>query len=214
MWHAGGKSWPGGLGLLAALVGFAACAPKIQSFQVRPRRACAGDTVNVVWRAGGDVRLETKPDLPAAGPVARAGSLRVAVQDSTLFRLRIGKTDAYREQGVAVFAPGVEKTIALRTRPLGDTAVVAAASPPVGQWDSLVVIGAARSLAGRPLHVEHAGRSATLPADSAPSEALRGLPMAGSWSVTAPLIGGEVMGDTAHPPPGVLHLGVRLICSG
>lgn len=191
----------------------AACAPKIQHFTVAPQRACAGDSVDVVWRAGSDARLTATPPLAEAPAPAPAGSLRVAVRDTTQFVLQIVGTHTHREQDVAVYQPGGEKIFGVATHRLNDSTLTGAFTSGRGQWDSLTAVGEARSLSGRLLHVEHAGRSATLAADSSWSSAFGGARAAGRWEVTAPLVGEEVMGDTLHPPPSMLRFSAKLICA-
>lgn len=198
-----------------ALLAAAACAPKIHDFSVTPRRVCTGDTVTVAWKASGDARLVTQPELPAAGGLASSGSLRVPVRDTTSFMLvvrRGSRADSVR-QDVAVLSPADEKVLAFRMAPLGDTALTSTETPPEGQWDGVLVVEAVRSLGGRPIHVEHRDRTADLPADSTPSHALRGLPVQGAWTITAPLVGDEAISDPAHRWPAHLHLGLQLACA-
>jgi len=167
----------------------------------------------VVWRAGSDARLTATPPLAEAPTPAPAGSLRVAVRDTTQFVLQIVGTQTRREQDVAVYQPGGEKIFGLATHRLNDSTLSGAFTSEPGQWDSLTAIGEARSLSGRPLNVEHAGRSTTLAADSSWSSAFHGTRAAGRWAVTAPLVGEEVMGDRLHPPPSMLRFSAKLICA-
>jgi hypothetical protein len=200
-------------GILALL--FSSCTPKIQAYSVTPRRVCAGDSVTLAWQASGDVTLVTDPSVAVPAKLANSGSLRLAVQDTTSFMIvarRGSRADSAR-QDVAVLSPKNEKILAFRMQPLGDTALTSTETPPAGQWDSILVIESVRALDGRALHVEHAGQTAALAADSTPSAALRGLPVQGAWTITTPLLDDERIDDPQHRWPAHLRVGLRLACT-
>lgn len=187
-------------------------APSIQSFSAEPRRVCEGDTVMVHWQASGEVRLTTDPEMQIAGSVASTDTVRVAMDERTEFRLDVVGGEDYARQEVLVVTSGQVDTLALRTSPAGDTALVAHDSIPPKKWEDLLRIGTIASLSGRPLTVRHRGREVTLAADTTPSNALQGLKYGGQWKVHAPLVGDERMGDPDNPPPEQFLLLVRHQC--
>jgi len=199
--------------LLPLTLGVLACgSTEIESFTAEPRRACAGDTVEVRWRATGDARLTSDPALPAAEVTAPSDTLHIALKERTLFRLSAVNGQDYAEQEVVIYDGGRQDTLSGSTSPVGDSALVAMFDVPEAVWTDILRIESARSLSNRPLTVRHEGREAVIPADTVASDGLKGMTVGGNWELRAPLVEGEVMGDPDKPPPAHLLLLVNLEC--
>lgn len=185
------------------------------SFEVLPRRICRGDTVELRWDEAEDrARLTARPVVPGTRQVDEEGSLRVALNDTTLFRM-IAVSDgdtATAAHEVAVFSSGVSKRFAFPTAPLGDSSLVAEGTTADGVWAERIRIGRVAGLDGRDVTVQHAGREATLPADSTLLTAFRGTRVGGPWRLVAPILSHEHLGDPRRAPPARLHLRATLLC--
>ena len=79
-------------------------------------------------------------------------------------------------------------------------------------WDWRARVNEVFGRSGRPLVVTHAGRRAVLASDPAGSTVLRDTPLGGDWVIHAPLLPGEVIGDSTHAPPDHLRLLVHFVC--
>lgn len=199
--------------LLPVALGVLACgSTEIESFTAEPRRACAGDTVEVRWQSTGDVRLTSDPTLPAADVTAPSDTLQIALEERTLFRLSAVDGQDFAEQEVVIYAGERQDTLAGSTAPVGDSALVARFEVPEEVWTDILRIRSARSLSDRPLTVRHDGREAVIPADTMASGTLEGMTVGGNWELRAPLVAGEVMGNPDNPPPSQLLLLVNLEC--
>ena len=197
-----------GLGLTLA------CSPQIVSYQAVPRRLCPGNSTLLSWSVKGTATLAAEPGLPGTGDVRSTDSARFTASQTTVFTLTVrrhGKT-VFARQEVTLLDPAAPPTLADTTGALGSDSLQV-----IARWDSTVWDSHARVLevlggSGRELAVGHAGRWALVAADGTPSSTLRDTPLAGDWVIHAPLTGGEVIGDSVHPPPPRLRLAVRFSC--
>ncbi len=200
-----------GLGLCGLAL---ACSPRIASYQAVPRRLCAGSSTLLSWSVKGRATLTAEPALLGTGDVRATDSARFTPQQTTVFTLtvrRLGKTKFARQE-VSLLDPATPPTVADTTGALGADSLQV-----IARWDSTVWDSRARVLevfgrSGRKLAVRHAGRLALVAADDAPSSTLRDTPLAGDWVIHAALADGEVIGDSTHPPPPRLRLGIRFSC--
>lgn len=190
---------------LAAFFATACSTSKIQSFEAEPSRICAGDTVEVRWQATGEARLTTEPDLPVSGTVAGADTLRLALDTTTTFKLvPVGSSRTPDEQEVVVYSGGGEDWVSVpRTSLEGDSLAIGGDSTEPGAWADLLRVTEASNPQAWPVTVQHAGREAVIPPDSA-SDAFRGTTRAGTWQISAPVTDG--------PPPDNLVVVVDLRC--
>lgn len=186
-----------------ALAAFASgCGPQINSFAVTPARACAGDTVTVVYSARGTATLRVTPRRVGAGT------------DTTRYELVVikGRKVTHAAQDVLTYRGAAGDTLVLGpTRRLGGDSVEVAESLGSDDWPDFVVIGELWSASGRPIVAAHAGQVAVLGADAG-STAFDGAPVAGDWDLRAPLLSDERFATPGHSPPDRLRLGVTVRC--
>lgn len=179
-------------GMVVAMSG---CGPKIDRFDVVPVRACVGDSVQVSYVVRG---------TPALSVIRRGGP----PSDTTTYTLTVhrnGKT-AFGQKDVVTFWPSAATIVGFDTRPDGPDSIAAADTLSADRWGDSLPLNSAASLSGRDVRVTHAGHTVLLRADSSASPDVRGLPIAGSWILRAPLLPAESLGVPGHAPPAVLHL--------
>lgn len=196
-----------GLSLALALT----CSPQIVSYEAVPRRLCLGSSTLLRWSVKGNTTLAGEPSLGGTGDVRSTDSARFTPPQTTVFTLtarRRGKV-AFARQEVSLLDPNSPPTIVDTTGALGSESLQVVARWDSAVWDSRARVREVFSRSGRELIVRHAGRVALVAADGAASGALRDTPLAGEWIIHAALADGEVIGDSIHPPPAHLRLGVR-----
>jgi hypothetical protein len=183
------------------LLGLAACGPKINEFNVSPRRVCAGDTVRMTFKTRGT------PHLLAV----RHGT---AVADTTSYVLVAearGK-QAYSPMDVVTFSPRALPRLAFDTDLLGRDSLIAGDTLSAETWPDLLRLDEIFADSGRAVVVRHGGREGIVDPDEEGSADWRGLPVSGAWEVRAPLAAGETPGDPGHAPPRHLYLSFSLAC--
>jgi hypothetical protein len=181
----------------------AGCGPEIFTFDVQPRRVCAGDSVHISWKVRGTPHLES----------ARRTVDSVEIIRYTIVSESHGKR-AVSSMDVITVTPAVPTLLVAETAMLGNDSLVARDSARTAVWHSLVQIGDVGSDSGRQLLVRHGGRDGVIGPDRKGSGVWRGLPVSGAWEIRSGLKRGEIPGNSAHHPP--LHLSIRvgLVCAG
>jgi hypothetical protein len=187
-------------GLTIPLVA-AACGPKIISFDVQPRRVCAGDTVHISWKVRGTPRLLA----------VRRTEDSVDIIRYTIVSESHGK-EARSSMDVITFTPALPTVLVAETDMLGKDSLVARDSARAAVWQALVQVGDVVSDSGRTLRVRHGGREGMIGPGREPSAVWRGLPVSGVWELFSGLKPGEVPGNPAHHPPLHLFLRVGMVC--
>lgn len=170
---------------------------QIDAFEVRPLRACAGDTVTVSWRAEGDVSLAAEPpiaDLDLDGKrLPTTGSKSVHVVRSTRLTLTASRTfkDAHVEADVVV-VPGAPAKPFGGLAACNDTthAVEVSFALDAHQVSASTHVAQLDNANDRALTVTHDGPEETMAAHGT-SVAFRDRPAAGTWRLRAPLGAGE-----------------------
>lgn len=180
---------------LALLTG---CGPKIQEFEVTPRRICTGDTVSVTFKTRGEAHLTT---VRRGGPLADTTTY-------TIVALAHGK-QAYSRMDVITLA--TTQTLAFNTGMLGHDSLVARDSLPAEVWSGMK-IDQIFADSGRGLVVVHGGKSGLLKPDGAGHPEWRGLLVSGAWELHSGLLAGEIPGNPAHHPPAHLYIRLSLSC--
>jgi hypothetical protein len=183
---------------LALAVG--GCAPTIDSFRAEPNVICRGSTVRLSWVASTGGQLSSRPPTGALGNVPKEGSVDVSPEKPTTFRLDVSSLfgRASHEAGVDVRdVPSVPKQIGQSVADPSagcDTASVwVTDNVPADFWDPQLRVGTVASSDSRSYHVEHGGKVGDVN-PSTPSTAFAGLPVAGPWKLTTPLLPGEACG--------------------
>ncbi|MEO8029277.1 MAG: hypothetical protein ABJC74_05010 [Gemmatimonadota bacterium] len=182
---------------IAALV-LAGCGPKIQQFDVTPRRICAGTPVSITFKVRGEPHMT----------VARRGDHG---SDTTTYTIVArGRSDsAYSRMEVITFASA--QTLVFSTGMLGIDSLIAADTLSSEAWGGMTIDQVTADSA-RGMVVIHAGKTATLKAGTGAQSDWHGQPVAGRWELHAGLLHGEVPGNPAHHPPAHLYLTVGLAC--
>lgn len=181
------------------LLGLAACGPKIEQFEVSPRRICAGTPVTITFKVRGASHLITERRGTSASDTTTYTIVATARGDS-----------AYSKMDVITF--GAEQTLAFATDMLGHDSLVARDTLPADAWGGMQV---AQVLADstRGMVLTHGGRSALLKPGGAAQADWQGQPVSGAWEVHAGLLHGEVPGNPAHHPPAHLALRMTVACT-
>lgn len=185
------------------LVILAACGPKIQRFEVVPVRMCLGESVVVAYAVRGAPQLV----------VQRRGGPPTDTTTYTLTVTRRGKV-AFARKDVIVFWPASGTVLAFDTRLAGPDSLASTDTLSAERWGPSLRLVSASSLSGRVIRVTHGGRTVVLPADGSASDAVRGVPVAGPWELSAPLLPGESVGSAISPPPAALYVRVQLCGAG
>jgi hypothetical protein len=196
------RLWSSALGGGCLLL-LAGCDPKILTFDVQPRRVCAGDSVHISWKVRGTPHLET----------ARRTEDSVEIIRYTIVSESHGKR-AFSSKDVVTFTPAVPTVFVAETAMQGNDTLVARDSARTAVWHSLVQVGVVGTDSGRQLLVRHAGREGVIGPDRKGNAVWRGLPVSGPWEIRSGLQRGEIPGNPAHHPPQHLSIRVGLVCAG
>lgn len=189
-----------GLGVPLLLAG---CDPTISEFDVQPRRACAGDTVQITWRVRG---------TPQVVAVRRTEDSVDLIRYTLL--VESGGKQATRALDVITYTPGVPVTLSAPTVMRGRDSLGARDSIPPSIWHSLVRVGEVGSDSSRTLLVRYGNREGVVGPGRKGSEVWRGLPVGGAWEFVSALEKGEIPGSKRRPPPDKLSLRVGVQCAG
>lgn len=190
--------WAGCASLLLALAG---CGPKINEFNVSPRRVCAGDTVRMAFKTRGT------PHLLAV----RHGS-EVADTTSYVLVAEARGKQAYSPMDVVTFSPAAMPRLAFDTDLLGRDSLIARDTLSAETWPDLLRLDEVFADSGRSLVVRHGGKEDVVDPEEEGNPAWQGLSVSGDWEVRAALAAGETPGDPAHAPPRHLYLSFSLAC--
>jgi hypothetical protein len=125
---------------------------------------------------------------------------------------RFGRTIASSPTEILVYPNTIVRNIIGATARLGKDSIVASFAIPDAEAPARIRIGSLFSDARRPLRIEHAGSTVNLTSDGTSSGGLRGLPLSGPWTMSSPLLSGEIMGDRGHAPPATLSATIVARC--
>jgi hypothetical protein len=191
-----------------------ACSPEVMSYQATPRRLCPGSSTWLRWSVKGNATLSAEPPLEQNRAVGANDSVLISPLRSTVFTLtavRFGKR-AFARQEITLLDPSVPRTIADTASAIGSDSLEAIARLDTMVWDSKALVRRVVGRSGRALVVLHGGKRAQLADDSVGSIALAGTRLGGVWVMHAPLLVGDVIGDSTHAPPDRLRLLVHFDC--
>ncbi len=183
---------------LASAVG--GCAPTIESLRVEPNVICRGSTVHLSWAASTGGRLSSRPLINTLGRVPKEGSLDVSPETTTTFRLDVSSLFSHKSDEVSVDVHDVPsapkqigQSVADPSAGCDTTSVWVTDNVPADFWDPQLRVGSVASKDSRSYHIEHDGTVGDV-TPGTPSTAFAGLPVAGPWKLTTPLLPGEACG--------------------
>lgn len=184
--------------LTAGLLFCIACSgPQISRFEVTPQILCEGDKAVIRWAADGKLAmtLQSEP-MPEAEPAcAREGLDAFAL---TLVARKAGE-EAERKVEIGQIHGTATEPIVLSTNTIVGTDVVASGEKNPKLWDDRVEVATVAACRRRAIHVQHSGRSASLPADGTPSDLLGGTELKGPWELRSPLSPEEQRNPSLRP---------------
>jgi len=184
--------------LTAGLLSCIACSgPRISHFEVKPQILCEGDKAVIRWAADGKlaITLQSEP-MPEAEPTCAAeGHDTFAL---TLVASKRGE-EAERKVEIGQIHGTAAEPIVLSTNAIVGTDVVASGEKNPGLWGERVEVATVAACRHRAIHVQHAGRSASLPADGTPSDVLSGTVLKGPWELRSPLSPEEQRNPSLRP---------------
>jgi hypothetical protein len=185
--------------LLTTAATLAACSPKIQQFEVTPRRICAGTPVTITFKVRGSPHLTAE----------RRGG---AASDTTTYTIvATGHGDsAYSKMDVITF--GSDQILSFTTDMLGHDSLVARDTLAADAWGGMQIAEVFAD-STRGLVLIHGGKSAVLTSGGAAQSDWRGQPVSGAWELHAGLLHGEIPGNPAHQPPAHLYLRMSVACA-
>jgi hypothetical protein len=185
-----------------------ACA-SIETFRAEPRSVCAGDEVNVEWKACGSVRLDATPTLPGAGSKPSRGSEAFTVDSPTHFELTVNGLfgEKTAEADVSVAPPN---------RTFGDVASCESGRLQAGfvldkQVSGELAVSTVTNVLEREIIIEKEGRLVELAAGDGSRE-LEGEKVAGAWRLISPLRQGETCDQALDSVRQRLRVEIALRC--
>lgn len=184
--------------LTAGLLTCVACSgPRISRFEVKPQILCEGDKAVIRWAAHGELAmtLQSEP-MPEAEPTcATEGRDTFSL---TLVARKRGE-EAERKVEIGQLHRTAAEPIVMSTNAIVGTDVVASGQKNPGLWGDRVEVTTVAACLGRAIHVQHSGRSASLPADGTPSDLLGGTVLDGPWELRSPLSPEEQHNPSLRP---------------
>ena len=201
------------LAMLIATPVVAGCA-QIRSFAVAPGTACPGEKVIVDWKASGDVFLATVPSMQGEGAGPAEGSRAFTPTESTRFVLKVPGLlrDAQREWDVEVIPSQSERLLGGIARCGGNPAFVSTSFTLAPEDISARVraVSVANGYA-RALLVNKGGREVEIFPNSA-TDRFKNMPVAGVWTLRAPVGGGESCDGALEAMRGRLTVRTQMSC--
>jgi len=181
------------LGLLAS----SACGgPQIRSFSITPRVVCEGERAVLHWDAEGALAITMEiepeahdPDCPAVGRDTVALTLVASKGSEELNR----KMEMVQLHGQSA------EPVVIQTNAMEGGQVIARGEKNVTVWGNRVEVAAVAACGHRSLTVEHSGRTASLGAEGASSDALSGTALSGPWELRSPLTPKEQAEPSLRP---------------
>jgi hypothetical protein len=189
----------GNLTVLFAVIFFElGCAgPSIQHFSVDPQVLCEGESAVIRWDATGELAMAYSLESAPAGESSCSARGRETFAITLVARK--GSEEKPRKVEVVQLHEGGAEPIAIRTTRLEGAKVVAVGEKNPALWSDRVQIATVASCQSRVVEVQHAGKTAVLPANGAVSDALGGTALAGSWEFRSPLSSDEQKNPALRP---------------
>lgn len=207
-----------GISLIALAGALVSCA-QVTHFDVQPRSACAGDSVQLSWSASGGVTLQSEPPLAQTGPKSSDGSALIAVSTNTRFTLaakRLWSSDK-AERDVQVTPKSIEYGD-YATCDAGAVSLSAKFTLASPELSPALQVRSITNLNHRTVILHKVGVCgapevcATVTLDDGRTSAELAGPAVGQWTITAPLRHGEQCQDALTSIASRLSLQFNLVC--
>lgn len=183
--------------LLAVLLCLGCGGPTIKQFDIQPQILCEGQTAVMQWRADGDIAMTFRLEPP------RVGEEECAVEgfDTYAFTLVARKKgeEAIKKVELGQLRHNATEPILLATTALVGSDVIASGDKNVKLWGGHVEVATVAACRNRALHVQHENKSVDLSPDGAPSAALAGTTLGGSWELRSSLTPEEQQTPALRP---------------
>ena len=194
---------------IVLLLSCAACKPTIASFRAQPSFICASNSAQLAWSASAGGQIVDISSGAVVVKTSPSGSTTVTPTQPTHYRLDatslFGTTS--READVSVASGAAQELGASVADPSArceSSILTVSAEAKPEYWDARVFAGNVAALGNLPLHVEHAGASADIPAGGS-TDAFKDSTVLGTWTLSLHLPPGQPCG------PGVpRNLGVNI----
>lgn len=180
------------------LVGAGACKPTITSFRAQPNFICPSNSAQLVWSASTGGQIVDASSGAVVVKTAPRGSTTVTPNEPTRYRLDatslFGTTS--RETDIAVASGTAQElgtSIADPSARCDNSVLTVSAEAKSELWDGRVFAGQVAALGNLPLHVEHAGTHADIPAGGS-TDAFRDSTVLGTWTLSLHLPAGQSCG--------------------
>ncbi len=185
-----------GLLLVAGCVVGCCAGPRVSRLDATPRVLCPGETAVVRWEANGELAMAVRTEpTPATDSCAAAGRDTLAL---TLVARKHGE-EAQQTVEVMQLQTTAAEPVVIRTNAIEGTDVVARDEKNVALWGDRVEVATVAACGGRDIDVRHAGRTAKMPGDGSPSDALAGTTLTGPWELRSPLSRDEQKDPSRRP---------------
>ncbi|HET7060879.1 MAG TPA: hypothetical protein VFI43_01730 [Nitrosospira sp.] len=187
---------------------------QIKYFSVAPTTICPGEAVQVDWKASDRVLLSTLPPLPGTGEGPPEGSLSFTPVQDTRFTLKVPALlkSAQREWDVSVIPAQSSRLMGGVAQCSGNPASVSATFS-VQQKDtsSRVRVTSIQNNYQRTLKVGKDNVEAEIAPGTA-TDQFKNVPVSGTWTIRAPVAGGETCDSVLDSVRSRLTINVQMSC--
>jgi len=182
---------------LAVLFCLGCGGPSIKQFDIQPQVLCEGQPAVMHWKADGDLAMTLRLEPPRAGEeeCAVEGFDTYAV---TLVAHKKGE-EALKKVEIGQLRHNAAEPILLATTAVVGSDVIANGDKNVQLWGGYVEVATVAACRHRSIHVQHDNKSVALSPDGAPSAALAGTTLNGSWELRSPLTPEEQQTPALRP---------------
>lgn len=191
---------PGSFLLLSSLA-IVSCGPAIRSFQVDQQTITAADSVKVNWDVSGKPTLMIH-EQNAAGGNAGPGAAETGVEKFLELTLVAQKNGKEKRQFIQVIVlPGESvDTIVFPVSALHGDTLIAAGEKNIGRWGDHFQLTSVASASGRPLLVQHGGKTILLDAQTPDTLTFGGMSNSGAWEIRSLMTNAEKSDPSQAPP--------------
>jgi hypothetical protein len=188
--------------LLLFSLTFVACGPAIHSFQVDQQTITAADSVKVNWEVSGKPTLLIHEQEAAGGANTGPGTAEAGGEkflELTLVAQKNGKEKRQFIQVIVLPRESVDTIVFPISMLHGDT-LIAAGEKNSGRWGDHFQLISVESASGRPLLVQHGGKTALLDGQNPDTTSFRGMANSGNWEIRSLLTDMEKNDPSKTPP--------------
>jgi hypothetical protein len=184
--------------LAAGLLSCLACSgPRISQFEVKPQILCEGEKAVIRWAAHGELAMAIQFEPPQEAEPACAAEGLDTFALTLVARKRGEETE--RKVEIGQLHRTAAEPIVMNTNAIVGSDVVASGEKNSGLWGDRVEVATVAACRRRAIQVQHADKSASLPADGTPSDVLGGTALGGPWELRSPLSPEEQKNPSLRP---------------